>query len=201
MDRKLFHNKIEYKHLFKHETKLHVLIKFSLVLLIFIGYFIFIAQKYGANQGFLIALLSWSFFVLCTPIADAGFLIDFPLRMVTSLRMFVAEIIVWVFAFVINIYAYILKPEIYDKTKILILFKHIIEKPFPFWIIIILSMVGTFISIKFGDELLDKVKHEERSMHQKHKNSHKLVVMVFLFAIILVLYDFFLKKLGVDLPI
>jgi hypothetical protein len=52
--------------------------KFSLVLLIFLGYFIFIAKKYGLQQGLFVSTLSWSFFVLCTPVADAGFLLDFP---------------------------------------------------------------------------------------------------------------------------
>ena len=83
-------------------------------------YFAFISYKYGLEQGFFVSLLTWSFFVLCTPVADAGFLIDFPLRLITKIKMFYAEIFVWLFAISLNFYAFFLKPKIYNKTKILI---------------------------------------------------------------------------------
>ena len=194
-------DKIHHKHLLKHETKLHVLIKFSLILAVFFWYFIFIAQQYGAKEWFLVASLTWSFFVLCTPIADAGFLIDFPLRLLLKVRMIFAEIFIWGIAILINFYAFFFHPEYYEKTQILSLFKHILEKPFPFWIIIILSAIWTFISIWFWDELLDRVKHSERESYHKHKHNYRLIVMIFLFIMIIILYDFLLKKLGVKLPI
>jgi len=203
MFKKLFHRhkENETKQLLKHETKRHVLIKFALVLLIFVGYFIFIASQYGIKEGFFVSILTWSFFVLCTPVADAGFLIDFPLRLVIKIKMVVSEVFVWVIAISLNLYAFFVVPEVYTKTKILLLFKYILEKPIPFWSIIILSMVGTFVSIKFGDELMDKSKHKERKLYEKHKYNHKFIIMIFLFAITFILYDFLLKKLGVNLPI
>ena len=106
MIQKLFANKIEHRYLIKHETKPQVLIKFLLVLFVFLSYFIFIAQQYGVRQGFFVAILSWSFFVLCTPIADAGFLIDFPLRLLLQIRMLVAEFFIWIVAISINLYAF-----------------------------------------------------------------------------------------------
>lgn len=201
MHKQLRSTKIKTKDLLKHETKSHVLFKFSLVLAVFIIYFLFIAKKYGIQQGFFVFALTWSFFVLCTPVADAGFLIDFPLRLITKLKMFVTEVLVWLIAISINIYAFFVQPAIYDKTKLLKLFKHILENPLPFWSIILISMIGTFISIKFGDELLDKVQHKERKIYKKHKLNHQLIIMTFLIIISIVLYDFLLKKLGVNLPI
>lgn len=185
----------------KHETKRHFLTKFFLVLLVFIAYFIFISTKYGVQNGFLVACLTWSFFVLCTPVADAGFLIDFPLRLITNINMFFLEMIVWLIAIALNIYAIIFDPVIYEKTKILLLFKHILTDPLPFWSIIIVSAIGTFVSIQFGDELLDKKYHKERKFYKKHKHKNKLIIMIFIFVISFVLYDFLLKQLGVDLPI
>ncbi len=199
MYKKLYSKKIQPKDLIKHETKNHVLVKFLLVFLIFLIYFLYIAQKYGVQQGFLVAFLSWSFFVLCTPVADAGFLIDFPLRLITKIKMFVAEILVWLIAITINFYVFFTNPAIYEKTKLLKLFKHILEKPWPFWIIILVSMLGTFVSIKFGDELLDKIQHKERTLYQKHKKNHQLIIMIFLIVFSLFFYDFLLKKLGIDL--
>ncbi|MCA9353073.1 hypothetical protein KC901_02720, partial [Patescibacteria group bacterium] len=65
----------------QHETKRNALIRFALVLILFVGYFAFIAFRYGLENGFLVTAGTWSFFVLCTPVADAGFLLDFPLRL------------------------------------------------------------------------------------------------------------------------
>ncbi len=198
---KITTTKINHQHLLKHQTKRRVLIKFFLVLLIFIGYFFFITKKYGIQQGFIVSILSWSFFVLCTPIADAGFLIDFPMRLITNIKMLFSEIIVWTIAISLNLYVFFYHPEIYTKTQLLYFFKHILEQPFPFWLIIILSAIGTFVSIKFGDELLDKVSHSERKLYHQHKNKFRWLIMIFLIVFTLILYDFVLKKLGITLPL
>jgi len=62
-------------------------------------------------------------------------------------------------------------------------------------------MIGTFLSIQFGDELLDKVKHTERNKYHKNKYHYRLLVMFFIFVITFIIYDFLLKQLGVNLPI
>jgi len=193
--------KVNYPDILKHETKKSVLAKFLLVLFLFVGYFIFIATKYGLEDGFLVAILSWSFFVLCTPIADAGFLLDFPLRLITSIRMLFSEIAVWVVTILLNFYAFFFRPEVYTKTDLLIFFKHILEQPFPFWAIIVVSCIGTFMSIQFGDELIDKAKHSERDLYKKQKHHYRLWTMIFIAILSVILYDFLLKQLGVELPI
>jgi len=192
---------IVHKNLYNHETKRRVLLKFGFVVTIFFLYFLFIAKKYGVQDGFFVATLSWSFFVLCTPIADAGFLIDFPLRLITNIKMLFSEIIVWVIAITLNVYAFFVTPTVYDTTPLLSIFKHILEKPIPFWSIVLISAIGTFISIGFGDELMDKTKHHEREKYHKHKNKYKIILMIFLFAIAFVIYDFLLKALGINVPI
>ena len=199
--KKIFSNKIKNGHLIKHETKRQVLIKFILLISIFAVYFIFVTQKYGTQQGLLVTILTWSFFVLCTPIADAGFLIDFPIRLLTNIKMLFSEIIVWVIAISINSYIFLFHKGVYSKTMLLTLFKNILEKPFPFWSIIFLSMLGTFVSIRFGDELLDKTKHHERDFYKKHKNNHKFIIMFFIFILTFIIYESLLKKLGVNINI
>lgn len=183
---------------FIHETKKSVLVRFSLVVIVVVSYFIFVSVKYGVNRGFMITFLTWSFFVFCTPIADAGFLLDFPMRLITKIRMIYSEMFVWIIAFLINLYSLTFNPNIYEKTLILRLFKYILVHPFPFWSIIVISAIGTFLSIYFGDELIDVIKHENRKKHAKHKGKYKLILFLFL-MVILVLYDFLLKKLGVHI--
>ncbi len=186
---------------FTHETKKQIVIKFFLILAILIFYLAFLVYRYGVEEGLIITILTWSFFVLCTPIADAGFLLDFPLRLITKLRMFYSEIVVWIIAISINLYVFFFTPEAYQKTFLLKVFYFILEKPFPFWLIIFLSGFGTFLSIYFGDELIDVVRHHQRKKHKKHKFKHRFVLFAFLIAITIILYKFLLDKLGVNIPI
>ncbi len=187
---------------FKEYTHHHPLVKFLTVLLFFIAYLAFTIMHYGAEQGILIALLSWSFFVFCTPIADAGILVDFPLRLLTGIRMLHAEMSVWLFAFLLNLFTFQAQPTIYNRTIILKLFHHIITQP-EFWPIIILSAVGTFFSIYFGDEILDIVAEKEkfRSKYQRHFLKYRLIVFLFIFSFVIMLYYFLLNKLGISIPL
>jgi len=179
----------------------NTLLRFTFVLLIFVAYLIYIVLQQGVQQGLYVSILSWSFFVLSTPIADAGFLIDFPIRLILKVKMIVSESIIWLFAISLNIFTLIVHPEIYDQTMLLRIFKEILEHPFPYWIIILLSMLGTFISIKFADELLSTYKQHERIFYNKHQNKHKFIIMIFLFALILVIYNILLQDLGIELPV
>lgn len=191
--------KTTWHELFTHETKHRVLVKFLLVIALLLAYFCFVIVKFGATDGILVTALTWSFFVLCTPIADAGFLIDFPLRLITKIRMLFSELLVWTIAISLNIAVFVSNPEVYGHTTLLSFFHQILARPIPFWGIIVISALGTFVSIQFGDELVDTVKHHERLLYHKHKKKHHLIIMVFIFAISFVLYDLLLKQLGVDI--
>ncbi len=185
--------------LFQHETKRNVLKRYLIVLFIFLSYFVFVTFKYGLKNGILISLLTWSFFVFCTPIADAGFLLDFPVRIFTNIRMLHSEILVWLIAGSLNVYALTFQKEIYQKTFILQTFYHIITHPFPFWLIIIISAIGTFMSVYFADELIDVVKHEERVKFKKHMKKYRFILYLFLIIATIILYDYLIKQLGIHI--
>lgn len=187
------------KNLFSHKTKYQVLLKFLALLAVFVSYFIYLSIKFDIVTGGMVALLSWSFFVLATPVADAGFLLDFPLRLILGVRMFISEIFVWAAAILINIFALIFTPQDYEKTFLTSLFKKILINPYPYWIIILLSGIGTFLSIRLGDELLDVMSHKERSLH--HKHGFKLEVLIFLgiFTLIFFGYHHLLESLKISL--
>lgn len=182
-----------------HKTHRHAWIKFLLVLLVFLGYFTFVSLKYGASQGFLVTWLTWSLFVLGTPVADAGLLIDFPIRLVLGIRMLVSEIFVWVMAISLNIMTHLFYPEVYAKTAVLRIFKYIIDSPIVLISIVSLSALGTFLSIRFGDELIDVLHHNDMEFKKKHNTKHNVLLTVFVFVIILVLYNFLLRKAGIEI--
>ena len=183
----------------KKETHRDVYIRFIAVLVTFIAYFVFVSRQYGVGEGWLIAWLSWSFFVLCTPIADAGMLIDFPVRLITGLKMVISESLVWATAIGLNTYMLLRNPQIYANTELLKLFYHILATPWPLWGIIALSFVGTFLSITIGDELLDVFRHKDRQLHIRHGLKLRLITMAFILIFTLVLYDYILNLNGITI--
>ena len=192
-------SKIRRSKFLTHETKRNALRKFVFIFVIVILYFIFVSLKFGLTNGFWVTMLTWSFFVFCTPIADAGFLFDFPIRLTTGIRMIHSEIGVWIFTVSLNIFTIMTNPSIYQKTIILRLFHYIISHPFPYWSIIVLSAIGTFLSVYFGDELVDVARHKNRVKYFKHKGKHELVIFIFLIVLVIILYEFLLNQLGINI--
>ncbi len=108
---------------------------------------------------------------------------------------------VWTLATLINLYSIFFNQGIYEKTGLLKIFKHILTNPFPFWSIIILSALGTYLSIYFGDELIDVIKNKSRKKFIKHGLKHKIIIVCFiiLIAIIILSYTFLLEHLGIKI--
>lgn len=178
--------------------KKQVLIKFILLLVILAGYFGYLSYEYDIVTGGVAALLTWSFFVLCTPIADAGFLLDFPLRIIFGIRMVLSEIVVWCMAIAINITTLYFGANYYDTTALTKTFHEILITPFPYWGVIILSGLGTFLSIRFGDELMDVIHHRDRTYFHKHGYKHELIIMLSLAVLIAIGYYELISSLGIN---
>lgn len=182
----------------RHQTHLETLLKFALLLLILVGYFGYLAWRYDVATGGFVAALTWSFFVLCTPVADAGFLLDFPLRLLFGWRMITTEVAVWLLAALINIVAVVAAPAIYETTFITSLFHKILVTPYPYWGIIVLCSVGTFVSIYFGDEMMDVVSHHERTKRHAHGFKYRVGALGVIFLVVFVAYRHLIAELGVE---
>lgn len=193
-------NKIAISEYLSHETKRYSLLRYLALLAVLVAYFFFISIKLGTKDGALTTILTWTFFVFCTPIADAGFLLAFPVRMLTGIKMAYTQIFSFFLAFFINILAIFYFPAIYSKTIILDLFYRILSQPFPYWGIIILSLFGTLLSIYFADEMVDVSTQAQREKYRKHLNKYQVILFVFFIGIIIVSYNFLLKQLGINIP-
>lgn len=180
----------------QHPSK-QVFIKFGLLLLLMVGYFAYLTYQYDLLTGGVAALLTWSFFVLCTPVADAGFLLDFPLRLLFGIRMVFSEIAVWAVAILLNIVSLSAFPASYETTVLTRLMHEVLTKPYPYWAIIVLSGAGTFLSIRFGDELMDVIHHRDRAFFHSHHFKHEVILFVF-FLLVLVGYYELISSLGID---
>lgn len=178
-------------------THKQVLLKFLLLCLLMVGYFGYLSYEYDFVTGGVASLLTWSFFVLCTPVADAGFLLDFPLRVLFGIRMVVSEMAVWTIAILLNLVSFSFFPQYYDTTIVTRLLQKIIATPNPYWFIVILAGIGTFLSIRFGDELMDVVHHHDRHFFHKNHFKHELVLIIFFVAVLFGYYDL-IASLGLD---
>ncbi|NMP17705.1 hypothetical protein [Thalassotalea sp. Y01] len=173
-----------------------VWIKFIILLLILLSYFVYLTYRYDFLTGGIASLITWSFFVLCTPIADAGFILDFPLRVLFGIRMVLSEIVVWLIAIIINIFSLGYFPEFYETTFVTQTMKIILTTPFPYWFVILLSGIGTFLSIRFGDELMDVLSHKDRLFYFRHHFKHEMILFVF-FLLVLFGYYEIISTLGI----
>jgi len=200
---KLINAKDKFFSFMDNKFKKHPVMKFSFILLVIIGYFVFVSMSYGLKDGFFISILTWSFFVLCTPIADAGVLIDFPMRVIAGVKMFYSEMMVWAIAISLNLFTYFTNPQIYESTILLSLLKHILDAPFPYWIVILLSAIGTFLSVYIGDTLIDTKRQtiEQKEQIKKHVIKHKILIFTVLIIFVLIFYDFLLHNLGISIPL
>jgi len=172
-----------------NSPKHQVTYKFILLCLLLVGYFAYLSYEYDVLTGGIASLITWSFFVLCTPIADAGFLLDFPLRLLFGIRMVFSEIAVWAIAILINTIALLYFHEYYSTTPLTKLTHAIMTTPNPYWAVILLSGIGTFLSIRFGDELMDVLSHKDRDFFHKHNIKHEIVMFIFFVFVIFGYYE------------
>ena len=187
--------------LIREESETHNFWKYGAVLAVVALYFSWTVHKFGAKDGILVTALTWSFFVLCTPIADAGFLVDMPVRLLLGVKMVYSEIAVWFVAIVLNSVSIVAFSSAYENTVILKLLHHILMNPFPFWGIIFLSAIGTFFSIYIGDKVADAALSPGRKEYRTKMARYKVIILIFLVAMTITLYDFLLNKLGISIPL
>lgn len=179
------------------KSKSKELRKFFLILSVLVAYVIFAIHSYGLEQGLSVTALTWSFFVFCTPIADAGFLLDFPIRLITGFKMLYSEIIVWIGALLLNIVYLSFSPQTYQKTDLLRLFHEIITTPWPLGLIIVLSFIGTFASIIFDDSVYDAALNKRKGRSRLAKQ--KLFATIAIFGLTFIAYVALLRATHVSI--
>ena len=183
-----------------HQTHRESLWRFLILALLLVGYFGYMSWKFDASTGALLAVLSWSFFVLCTPVADGGFVVAFPIRLLFGTRMVITQIVVWIVALGINIVAVSVTPDSYSETAITALLYSILTTPWPNWSVLLIALAGTMLSIWFGDEMVDVTSHSMREKHHRHGFKHKILLVLGLGVLTVVAYYHVLAGLGIKLP-
>ncbi len=189
---------IDFHH--KNETHKETLLKFVALVLMLVAYFLYMSWKYDASTGFGVAILTWSFFVLCTPVADGGFILAFPIRLLFKIKMSITQIVLWFVAIGINIFMLSSSADTYDLSFMTKLLKHILTEPYPYWSILIISALGTLLSIFFGDEMMDVTANRDRKLNNRHGMKYRAVLVLGLGVLTVVAYYYLLNSLGVSIP-
>lgn len=170
--------------------------RFLLLLAVLVGYFVYLTLEYDIATGGVVSVLTWSFFVLCTPVADAGALLDFPIRLLFGVRMMISELFVWGIAISVNVAGMYFFAPYYDKTFLTSLLRTIVTTPYPYWAIILLSCLGTFLSLWFGDEVVDDLGDGKGRLLRRIR-WRKLLVLAAVFAVVVAVYVHLLGSLGI----
>jgi len=76
------------------------------------------------------------------------------------------------------------------------IFKGILTNPLPYWLIIILCGIGTFLSIFLGDQIYDVL--ENKTIKFNRQLLIKLIGLFVLILSIVFLYYQLLKELGIS---
>jgi len=184
----------------KHQTHLESLLRFLGLAALILAYFAYASWRFDAAVGAWLTVLNWSFFVLCTPVADGGFIIAFPIRLLFGARMLVTQVIVWCLAIAGNVVALVFYPDIYGDTALTRLLAKILTTPWPYWSILVISAAGTALSIWFGDEMLDVTTHAERTKHHRHGMKHRTLIIMGLAILAILAYYHLLSDLGIVVP-
>ncbi len=184
----------------RNETHKKTILKFVLLVAILVAYFLYMSWKFDAGTGFAVSVLMWSFFVLCTPVADGGFILAFPVRLLFDIKMSRTQVVLWFVAIGINVFMLQYSPESYDLSFLTSLLKKILLEPYPYWSILIISALGTFLSIFFGDEMMDVTLHKDRVNHQRHKINYRIILVVGLAVLTVMAYYHLLSGLDIVIP-
>lgn len=184
----------------KHDTHKETLLKFLALTLFLAAYFIYMSWKFDASTGFGLAILTWSFFVLCTPVADGGFILAFPIRLLFGIKMAITQVVVWVIAVGINLYMLASSKATYELTFLTKLLYKILTEPYPYWSILLISALGTFLSIYFGDEMMDVTTHKERDKHHQHGLKYRIVLILGMSILTVSAYYHLLSSLHIAMP-
>jgi hypothetical protein len=148
-------------------------------------------QKHGLGQGLEVTALTWAFLVFLTPMPLAGVLIELPLKFFTNHSMIRIQMLVWALGLGITFAALAFFPQAFSSTSLLVLFLHVLTNPFPYWGLLGLCAMGTFISVYLVDDVVDEVKDELHHHHRKHMSSVQVIIAVA--ALALIIYTFWVS--------
>lgn len=76
--------------------------------------------------------------------------------------------------------------------------KHIISEPYPYWSILLISALGTFLSIFFGGEMMNVTLHKDKIIAHRHGFKYRTLLVLGILTV--TAYYYLLNSLNIALP-
>ncbi len=169
--------------------------KFLIAAALILCYLLLTVDKHGVEQGVLITALTWAFFVFLNPAPTAGLVFELPIRLLTRHRLLVAQYMVWGVGAAIVLPALLLSPDLFHTTTPLAIFYHVLTNPVPYWSLLLLCGLGTFLSVYLVDKVVDEVENELNHHHRKHMPVLYLIVLALALIGIVLAYNAMISEL------
>lgn len=115
---------------------------FPIILLGFVFFSFFI--KHNFYTSLILTLIMWSFYILCIPAFHGKIVLGKIYKIITKKTLKYPELIVWPIALIFTISTFFLLKNIYLSTIGTHLFYILLQNPWPYWWIFLISGIGTF---------------------------------------------------------
>lgn len=143
------------------------LVIYDFIVLIFLIVLITYVSYNGYVKGCIKSLFIWGFFVLCTPVPEAGLIITLPLKRYLNVPMHISQTIVSFSALIILTYFYLYEKNIIKSYKIGKIFIELIT--LKYFSIIILSILSSILTSQLIDNFINHYiyKHKLNYLYTK----------------------------------
>lgn len=166
------------------EKKTYLYIYDSIVL-IFLLLLIFYIFYNGYFKGCIKSLFLWAFFVICTPIPEAGLLFSLPLKRYFNIPMHICQVLVSVLALGMLFYFYSYEKKTIKTYLIGKLFLELIN--LKYFSIIIISIISSVFTSEFINNIIDNYIDKKKINYVEFK--------LILISIFVVFYSIMLNSL------
>jgi len=166
----------------KNKTYLYI---YDVIVILFILLFIFFIFYNGLYKGTIKSLFIWAFFVLCTPVPEAGLLISLPVKRYFNIRMDICQTFVSLLALFMIFYFYYTDKKVINTNFIGKLFNGLVK--YNYYIIMILSVLSSILTSNLIDNIINYYIYDKNINHLYIKSG-----IIFIFVII---YFYLLNQL------
>ena len=165
---------------------------FSLVSMVFLFLFLFYAMKNGFERGFKLSLFIWCLTVCTTPISTASILLSFPIKIFTTIPMFVTKFVSSMLGLGLLVYFYKSNYDLISKNPLGRAFIKIMQK--NLYSLFVVSIVASVLSSYILDTLVDNFLLSVVPTFSKSKLAELLFVILAFICLNVAYFNILIKN-------
>ena len=149
---------------------------FNIISLLFLFIFVFYGIKNGFQQGVKMSLFIWALTVCTTPISSASILLSFPIKIFTTIPMFVTKFLLSILSIGLLAYFYFYQYNLICKIPLGKAFVKIIKS--ELYLLFVVAIIASVISSYVLDNFVDHFILSESTMMKKDKLGELLLLFL-----------------------